>query len=140
MLSYNHKKEIEQAIKAGKRASKALKKAQKKLDDASTWGFFDLIGGKTMSGLLKHGNLEGARNALRDARHELERFSNELDDIHGLSTPDLGIGAFATFADLFLDGFWSDLYVQAKIDDAKREVKRSRKQVKSVISELERQL
>ena len=43
MDSYNHQKEINEAIRAGERARQSLTEARGKLDSAGNWGLLDLL-------------------------------------------------------------------------------------------------
>ena len=52
MDTYNHEKEISEAIAAGERALHGLQEAQSKMDSARNWGLFDIIGGSFISGMM----------------------------------------------------------------------------------------
>ena len=119
---YNRDLEIREAITAGERALDSLRDARKSLDSAGNWGLLDMLGGRGLSGLMKHVKIGDARQSLSRAKSDLERFSRELSDVREIQGIDIEIGDFLTFADFFFDGFIADVMVQSKIRKAKDEI------------------
>ena len=101
---YNRDLEIREAIEAGERALRSLKDAKSSLASARGWGIVDIIGGKGLSGLIKHVKIGDARSSLNRAKADLDRFSRELSDVRDIQGLNIEIGDFITFADLF-NGF-----------------------------------
>lgn len=73
-------REIHEAINAADDALIALRKAEKSLSSAGSWGVLDLLGGGFFSSLMKHGKIDQAQYALEDARFALQRLQAELSD------------------------------------------------------------
>ncbi len=118
------------AISNGERAKTCLEEALKALDSASGWGIFDILGGGTITTLVKHSRIEKARNLIYESRQYLRAFREETAAV---SDCNIEIGTLLTFADFFWDGLLADILVQSKISEAKR-------QLSSAISELDRVL
>ena len=107
------------AIMAGEKALYSLKEARDILSSASNWGLLDIFGGNGFTGFMKHMKIEKARQVLDRARQDLWEFKNELQYLPAIN---IDVGGFLTFADFFFDGFLSDIFVQSKISDAKRQL------------------
>ena len=135
---YNRDIEIREAIDAGERALDSLKEAKASLGSARNWGLFDLLGGRTFSGLVKHMKIGDAKSSLHRAKYDLERFSRELSDVRDLQGLNIEIGEFLTFADFFFDGFLADIMVQSKIRKAQENIDDAIYRVESLLDRLKR--
>ena len=135
---YNREVEIREAIEAGERALRSLKEAKNSLSSAKNWGLFDILGGKNISGVMKHVKINDAKSNLNQAKYDLERFSRELSDVQDLPGLNIDIGNFLTFADFFFDGFVSDIMVQSKIKQAQRNVDDAISRVESMLRSLQK--
>ena len=135
---YNREVEIREAIKAGERALCSLKEAKSSLSSARNWGLFDLFGGRTVSGIMKHMRIGDAKSSLNQAKYDLERFSHELSDVRDLQGLDIGIGDFLTFADFFFNGFLADIMVQSKIRQAQDQIDNAIYRVETLLGRLKR--
>ncbi|MDO5137984.1 MAG: hypothetical protein Q4D71_05920 [Oscillospiraceae bacterium] len=133
---YNREKEVREAINAGQRALDSLYLAERKMSNASDWGFLDLLGGKWFSGLMKHSNLSDAAVLLRKAKREVEQFRSELGDIRDIPDLSYEIGDFLTFADFFWDGPIADILVQSRIRDCRRKIDDATLKIERIIREL----
>jgi len=128
--------EINEAVMAGERALAALKKAETDLGTARIAGVVDLFGGGMLTTLFKHSKMDDARRDIENAKYELTRFSDELDDVHDLQHMNIDVDGFLTFADLFLDGMIADFFVQSKINEARRQVSEAIRRVEDIIRRL----
>ena len=135
---YNRNIEIREAINTGERALYSLRQAKNSLSSARNWGLFDLLGGKTISGLIKHVKIGDAKSSLNQAKYDLERFSKELSDVRDLQGLDIEIGDFLTFADFFFDGFFADIMVQSKIRQAQDNIDNAIYCVENLLATLRR--
>ena len=122
MVMVNNEVEIREAIDAGERALRSLKRAKDSLSSARNWGLFDILGGKSLSGLMKHVKIGDAKESLNQAKYDLERFSRELSDVQDIPDLTIDIGNLLTFADFFFDGLLSDMMVQSRIKQAQENV------------------
>lgn len=131
------KKEIDEAIEAGRKALQALDEAAKKLGSAKRWGIWDIVGGGLISSLVKHSRIDDARELLQQARNELESFSDELDDIQeNLPEFDLEISDLVSTFDIVFDNVFADILVQEKVEETAREVDKTRIRVKDAVDRL----
>ena len=111
----------------------SLKEARDILSSASNWGLLDIFGGNGFTGFMKHMKIDKARKVLDKARQDLWEFRNELSYLPEIN---INIDGFLTFADFFFDGFLSDVFVQSRINDAKRQLDEAIRRTESVLSQL----
>ncbi len=128
------RKEVKEAIDAADNALTHLGNARAYLNSAGNWGILDVLGGNTITWLFKHGKMSKAEREIDEAKRALERLNRELKDVKGCSS--IHIDEFLTIADVFLDGFIVDLWVQSKISDAKKQCDEAIRQVDSIRSRL----
>ena len=133
---YNQNLEVREAIDAGERALRSLRDAKSSLDSARGWGIVDMIGGRGLSGLIKHAKIGDARSSLNRAKADLDRFSRELSDVREIRGMDIEIGDFLTFADFFFDGFIADMMVQSKIRRAQDQIDNAIDRVETLLGRL----
>ena len=118
----HQQKELEEAISAGENAKRLLGQVQDDLDSARSWGTWDMLGGGLIATMAKYDRLDSAQSSIRAAQRALSDFRTELADVSRLQVPNIQIGEFATFADYFFDGIFSDWYVQSSIKTAQEGV------------------
>lgn len=118
----SQRREVGEAISAGRSAETALSSVLNSLDSAEDWGTWDMFGGGLLSTMAKHEHLDDAQAGIGYAQNCLSRFRTELADVQHMEIPQVYIGEFATFADYFFDGLFADWYVQSRINDAQRGV------------------
>lgn len=133
---YNEEKEIREAIQAGERALNSLYEAQTKLKKAGDWGLFDIFGGNTFSGIMKHGRINEAKQCIEQANRNLQIFQRELSDVNMHFNLQIDVGGLLSVFDFLFDGFLADAMVQSKINKAKDAVDRAIPQVKSALNKL----
>lgn len=129
--------EIYEAIDAGEKSLKSLRKAQQYLNSAGTWGLFDMFGGNLITGIMKHSKINNATRCIEDARYDLRKFQRELKDVDTI-VPEVNVGDFLTFADFFWDGFVADILVQSKISKGKKQVAEAISRVEAILAQLKR--
>lgn len=135
---YDRQKEIAEAIRAGERTLVSLREAEKQLKKAENWGYMDIFGGDTISGIMKHMKISKASSCVDNARRDLSAFRDELGDIRDMEDLNVEIGEFLTFADFFFDGFVADIFVQSKIRKGKKQVKEAIRRVEEILRALKR--
>lgn len=132
----NETKEIREAIVAGERVLKSLYEAKEKLQKAGNWGLFDMFGGNTFSGLMKHGRINDAKQCIEDANRNLRIFQKELRDVNVSLNLQIDIGGLLSAFDFLFDGFLADAMVQSKINKAKDSVNQAIPQVEYALNRL----
>ena len=116
------RREMIEAVQAGERALVSLRSAEEVLNSARNWGIVDMIGGGFISTLMKQSKMQRAVSCMEQAKTDLMRFANELQDVNIPMNLNMDVGGFLSFADFFFDGFVADFLVQSKISDAKTQV------------------
>ncbi len=133
---YDREKEVQEAIRAGERALSSLQQAERQLGSASNWGLVDIFGGNALSGFMKHMKVNNASQCVENAKRDLMVFRNELGDIRDIEGLDVQIDGFLTFLDFFFDGFLADIFIQAKIQNGKRQVREAEQRVEQILNTL----
>ena len=132
----HQQKELEEAISAGENAKRLLGQVQYDLDSARSWGTWDMLGGGLIATMAKHDRLDSAQSSIQEAQRALADFRTELADVGNLDLPNVQIGEFATFADYFFDGLFSDWYVQSSIKKAQEGVSEVRMKLTAALRTL----
>lgn len=115
---FSQKKEVKEAIDAGKMAMKGLKLALSSLRKAQNWGTFDMVGGGLLATAVKHSKMDDAKALIHDVQYWLRKFNRELKDVqvNQVESMDLELDGLTTFADYFFDNLIMDWVVQSKIN------------------------
>ena len=136
MENLNYRREINEAIQAGKRARSSLLQAKDCLKSAGNWGLWDMFGGGFLVTYVKRSKMNDAERLVQQARSDLKQFRKELTDVEDIAEFHVETGTFLTFADYFLDGFLTDWLVQTKIQEAKRQVDDAIEKVEYILRQL----
>jgi len=135
------KKEIQEAIDAGKRAKGISDQIGGYLSEASSWGTFDIFGGGFISDYAKHDNIEQAQKLIEALQVQLRRFNTELADINQrIDVSPVVIDSFTKFADFFLDDIFSSIAVKNKIDASIGSLNQTRAQIERMLERLQAML
>lgn len=129
--------EIDEAIVAGRNAIAALQRAESALQSARSFGFWDLLGGGFISGMLKHSRMRDAQYEMENAQRELARFRKELADVQLTGTINIEFDGAIKFFDLFFDNFFVDLMVQSRIKEMIANLQQTRYQVEDAVQRLQ---
>lgn len=129
-------KEIDEAIRAGRKALDSLRSADDQLDKALKYGLWDMFGGRFTATLLKHSRMDDAQYYIDKAREDLQVFNRELSDVSEYLDIQVQMDDFMTFADYFFDGFFADYLVQKKISEAKDRTEQAIEEVQTVLTKL----
>ena len=127
-------KEYREAEAAGRKALRHLEQALDSLKSARSWGIYDILGGGLISSVVKHSKMETASEHIEEAKDALRKFGRELQDV-GYRI-DLRTGDFWGFSDWFFDDMFSDLVMQERIADARKQVENAIRRVEFVLREL----
>ena len=132
------KKELQEAIDAGKYALRIASSIQSSLSSAENWGTWDMVGGGGMiSHMAKHSHLDEAQGKVESLQKALGRFRTELADVKIAANLTVNIEGFARFADYFFDGLFVDWAVQDRIRNASGQVYEVRRKVELALGKLE---
>ena len=75
------KRELLEAINAGKTALHTVNEVLETLDNAEGWSTWDVMGGGLMADLAKYEELDDAQEQIEQLQVELRRFKTELSDV-----------------------------------------------------------
>lgn len=132
----SQKRELQEAISAGKTAFGTANQVLSSLDSAESWGTWDLLGGGLLSDLAKHSHLDEAQSAIENLQDQLRRFKTELADVTIQSEMQVNVDGFLRFADYFFDGLFVDWAVLDKISQSQGQVQSTKSQIEGVLSQL----
>jgi hypothetical protein len=129
-------KEIGEAVLAGKSVISELEKVIESLENAESWGTWDLLGGGLLSTALKHSNIDNARSGIAHVQEKMSLFTRELADVRKAVELDIDVDGYSTFADYFFDGLIIDWVVQSEIVASLKRTRQARKLIAQAIVEL----
>jgi hypothetical protein len=135
--SIAQKKELGEAIGAGKWALSTANQVLSHLNDADGWATWDLLGGGTLSDLAKHSSLEEAQQQLNYLQVQLSRFATELADVTVYANLQTNITGFDRFADFFFDGLLADWNMKSKIEQAIHQTSTTKIEIETVLKKLD---
>lgn len=131
-----NKKELSEAITAGKNVISSADRIIQCLDSAEGWGTWDILGGGLLTDLQKHSHIDDAKEEASRMSLLLNRFHSELADVKINTEFHIDIDGFTKFADFFFDGLIADWVVQSKIHNAQSSAEHLREQVETVTRHL----
>lgn len=133
----NEKREINEAIQAGKDAYHVVQEIIGCLDGAGTWGVIDMFSDSFFADLAKHNQLDQAQRLTNDLQRKLKRFETELDDITIDTHLQVNIDGFTRFADYWFDNVFIDWSVMNHIRDSQAKIKRVEQQIVDTLKKLQ---
>lgn len=136
MADANYRREIDEALQAGREALGCLRQAKECLNSAGNWGIADMLGGGFLTTFVKHSKMKDADRLIQDARSALRHFQKELTDVDTISEFHIETGDFLSFADYFFDGLIADWLVQSRIKESKKQVDDAIRKVEYIMSQL----
>ena len=134
----HQKKELQEAVWAGKAALRTMEKMLSSLDSAGRWATWDVMGGDIVSDLVKYNRLDGAQALAKELQIQLRRFKTELADV--TLSEKLQVNGFLRFADYFFDAFLADLAVMNRIRNAQQQVRETKQQIEQVLLRLKQMI
>lgn len=133
----SQKKEIREAVSAGRSALGTADSVLSELEDADGWNTWDMIGGGgIITHMAKHSHLDDAQEKVEQLQGKLRRFKTELADINIHADMQVNIDGFLRFADYFFDGLFADWAVGDKISESQSSVQRVKSQIQSALNKL----
>lgn len=130
------KQQLREAIVAGECALTLLGDAEDSLSGAQGWGLFDMLGGGLISTMAKRSKMKDAKADLEAAQRALRDFERELRDVSIASDLHIDTDGFLSFADYVFDSAFVDFLVQRKINKAQDGLRKTKRQVSSIVKAL----
>lgn len=132
------RKEIGEALSAGKGVMSLLTDASDSLQKAENWGNWDMwANGGMISTHIKHGHVDDAKNFIHHANRQLQDFHKELADLKQSVDVQVDISGTLKMADYWFDGLITDWIVQGRINNAQEQTLEALHQVRMVVNALE---
>ena len=132
------KRELLEAINAGKTALHTVNEVLETLDNAEGWSTWDVMGGGLMADLAKYEELDDAQEQIEQLQVELRRFKTELSDVEIAADLQVTVDSFLKFADFFFDGLFADWAVLDHINQAQSRVENTKGKIKRVLALLKK--
>ena len=133
----SQKKEIREAVSAGRDALRETDRILSELNSAAGWNTWDMWGGGgIITHMAKHGHLDDAQARLVALQGQLRRFKTELADINIQADMQVNIDGFLRFADYFFDGLFADWAVGDRIDASKSSVMSVKHKIEKAMDKL----
>ncbi|WP_461131468.1 hypothetical protein [Spirosoma aerophilum] len=139
--SNHYAQELTEAKHAGIQALQEVRQLGQLLNEAHTWGTWDMLGGSAISSMIKYRKLDEVRDQSQRVAHSLQQFRREYKDINQAFLPDWTFDDNLTrFVDIFFDNIFTDWSVQARINKAREAALTIENQLATAITELQSQL
>lgn len=135
--------EMGEAIDVGTQAMKILDKMIAALNQAKTWGQWDMAGRRrSQAGYMKRNQIDRARDLAYKAKYVLQQFEKELRDVYTQQDFQLNLkfDSFNGFTDIFFDNLITDWLVQQKIHNTLSSVLSVRDKVIRLTKSLENEI
>ena len=133
----SQKRELEEALAAGRAALTTTDQIAGSLDSAEGWGTWDLFGGGLISDLAKHSHLDDAQASVEFLQSQLRRFKTELADVTISADFQVNIDGFLRVADYLFDGIFADWTVLDQIHQSQEQIQNTRGQICNVLDYLQ---
>ena len=106
-----------------------IEEALKKLNSASNWGLYDILGGGMISSVIKRNRMKDSNQLLKEIEDTMRKLQDEYVHIE-LSLPDKFYLDFSTeFLDVWFDNIWTDLSVQNNLKRTREQLERLREKI-----------
>lgn len=133
--------ELQEAHAAGLRALDEVIALNRLLNQARNLGTWDMLGGSTLSSVMKYNKLDAVREQSYRVTHTLQQFRAEYADLNRSFTADWQFDQGTTrFVDIFFDNIFTDAAVQSRIRQAHETAQALGNQLVSAIETLKNQI
>ena len=134
----SRQKELEEAVRAGRRAQDITVEIKNHLDEAKSWSTVDIIGGGILSDVIKYDAIGKAKGMTDKLQLALRSFRTELADVteelHGDVNTE--ISSALCFADYFFDNLFTDWLVRTRINESREKVDQTCTQIQKILQNL----
>lgn len=110
--------EVAGALSTLNRLIPLVEDAERQFKSARNWGFLDLLGGETITDIVKHYKLYKAKDLMNEVDFLLRQLSQQLGGIEIPVDFRMQLGGFSSFADFLFDGVLADAYMFSKISSS----------------------
>jgi len=134
------RKELNEALYAGKRVLTQIHAALDKLSSAEGWSTWDLMGGGLLTDIMKYSNMDEAQQLMESVQSDLRRYQAELADVAQTANFNLRTDGFTWAMDIWFDNIFGDWAVRDRIVQSGRQLEDVEYRIRSMQDQLEEQL
>lgn len=110
--------EIQEALFEGDKLIPYIDKAISNLNSAQNWGIYDMMGGDLIATMAKRSKMDDASKSINSVKVMLNRYNSELKDLSDEINISLNLDSISSVMDYLFDNFFTDYFVQGKINSA----------------------
>ena len=132
--------ELNEAVRAGKRAEALAASALRELDFAKMWSTVDMFGGGLISDAMKYDQIDAARRYIEKLQAQLRVFSAELADTVMVAQGNVMSDGLFRFADYYFDGIFTASSARKRISRCISSVEEIHTRLQSELRRLENRL
>lgn len=135
------KREIDEALEAGDKATQALDAALDKLGNAEGLSIWDtFLGGGIIVSAMKYSEMGSSDDLVHRAQRALRHYETELMDVQNVASESFQVNKndIFTFTDIFFDNIFSDFMVHSRITEGKSKLNVVLRDVRQVQDRLKR--
>ena len=136
----SRRKELQEALAAGRQTLVHIGAAMDDLQSAGNWGTWDILGGGLIADAMKYSSMDEAQKKMEWVQSDLRRYQAELADVAQTAAFDLQPGGFLQFADFFCDNIFADCAVRDRIYQSQDQMQNLKDQVNRIQVGLEHEL
>lgn len=129
-------KEIKEALFEGDRLLPCINDAISYLNSAQNWGIYDMLGGDLIATIAKRSKMDDASNAINSIKVMLKKYNAELNDLSEEINISLQLSGISSMMDYLFDNFFTDYFIQGKINSALDSTKKLKNQVINIQNNL----
>lgn len=129
-------KELNEAKTAAQEVIARIDNAIYSLDNASTWGIFDLLGGGMISSFIKREKIRDVNYEINEISDSLNLLNKELEDVNMYLPVEISDTMGDNVFDIWFDNIFTDMRVQGEIKDQLNELKDFRATIIELIEKL----
>ena len=136
----SRRKELQEALAAGRQTLDHVRSVIVDLDDAEGWSTWDILGGGLIADTMKYSSMDEAQKKIEWVQSDLRRYEAELADVAQTAVFDLQPDGFLQFADFFWDNIFADFAVRDHIYQSQDRMQGLKHQVERIQTGLEQEL
>ncbi|GAA0085245.1 hypothetical protein UT300007_16840 [Clostridium sp. CTA-7] len=129
-------KEIREALSEGDKLLPYIEKAISNLNSAQNWGIYDMIGGDLIATMAKRSKMDDAAKSINTIKILLNRYNSELKDLSNEINVSLNLDSMSSVMDYVFDNFFTDYFIQGKINSALDSTKALKSKINIIQSNL----
>lgn len=132
-----HLREVDEAIRAAKRALSTAEDALHELKEAESFGTWDVLGGGMLVDFAKHEHMDAAQEAINQLQSHLRLMRSELNDVRISADVQVKAEEFSKFLDFFWDNLFTDYSMLDRISSARSSIENVKASIQNTLSRLE---